>query len=242
MPDTPRTRSELVALFATNTTGDIGAQDLRDFLASVPVMTRGSGAPTTSPEQVGDRYYDETNDVEWVGISTGASPTEDNWQAITGAGTSFPSNPFNGQRFFRTDRDFEYFYDGSNWLTTQIFYLPFGFTDSIIADSFVNQITTMPYAGTYSFYAEKLAYKTMLENGTTSTNYFTLNFYTVETTAGTLLTSISTQNDTTDEWTTYDNTLDSTISSSVKEIHVDFVKTGTSTVNAQGYLVGRLIG
>lgn len=35
MPDVQRTRAALIALFATNTTGDISAQDLRDFLVTV---------------------------------------------------------------------------------------------------------------------------------------------------------------------------------------------------------------
>lgn len=36
----------------------------------------------------------------------------------TGAGTSFPSSPVTGERFWRTDLGFEYFWDGTRWLTT----------------------------------------------------------------------------------------------------------------------------
>lgn len=86
MTDTPRTRSALVDLFADNSTGNISEQDLRDFLKSVPVMTRGSGPPTADPEQVGDRYYDESTDIEYIGISTGASPTDDNWRVNSPTG------------------------------------------------------------------------------------------------------------------------------------------------------------
>lgn len=35
MPDTPRTQAQLLSLFADNTTGQISAQDLRDFVVSV---------------------------------------------------------------------------------------------------------------------------------------------------------------------------------------------------------------
>jgi hypothetical protein len=36
------------------------------------------------------------------------------------SGTSFPGSPATGDRFFRTDRILEYFYDGTRWLSTQI--------------------------------------------------------------------------------------------------------------------------
>lgn len=36
-------------------------------------------------------------------------------------GTSFPGSPATGQRFFRTDRLLDYFYDGAQWLTMQLF-------------------------------------------------------------------------------------------------------------------------
>lgn len=40
------------------------------------------------------------------------------------SGTAFPSSPAAGERFFRTDTGFEYFYDGSRWLTTCEFVVP----------------------------------------------------------------------------------------------------------------------
>lgn len=38
------------------------------------------------------------------------------------AGSSFPGSPSTGDRYFRTDRGIEYFYDGTRWLSTQLFY------------------------------------------------------------------------------------------------------------------------
>lgn len=40
---------------------------------------------------------------------------------IATSGTAFPSAPATNQRFFRTDRGIEYFYDGTRWLSTQLF-------------------------------------------------------------------------------------------------------------------------
>lgn len=38
-----------------------------------------------------------------------------------GSGTSFPGSPATNQRYFRTDRGIEYYYDGTRWLSTQLF-------------------------------------------------------------------------------------------------------------------------
>jgi hypothetical protein len=37
------------------------------------------------------------------------------------SGTAFPSSPQTGYRFFRSDLGYECFYDGSQWLTCQVF-------------------------------------------------------------------------------------------------------------------------
>lgn len=36
-------------------------------------------------------------------------------------GTSFPTNPSASERFYRTDRNLEYFYNGTRWLTTTLY-------------------------------------------------------------------------------------------------------------------------
>lgn len=44
------------------------------------------------------------------------------WVSLTsGAGTSFPGSPATGQTYFRTDRLLEYAYDGTRWLSTEIY-------------------------------------------------------------------------------------------------------------------------
>lgn len=43
---------------------------------------------------------------------------------IAETGTAFPSAPATNSRFFRTDRSVEYFWDGTRWLSTQVFNEP----------------------------------------------------------------------------------------------------------------------
>lgn len=44
------------------------------------------------------------------------------------AGSAFPSSPYTGRRFFRTDLGMQFYYDGSQWLSTQVFTCNVGFT------------------------------------------------------------------------------------------------------------------
>lgn len=79
MPDTVRTRADLVALLADNTAGDISAQDMRDLLASVGVISSGAGAPVAAPSSLFESYIDTTN--SHVYLATGTAGV-DNWQRV----------------------------------------------------------------------------------------------------------------------------------------------------------------
>lgn len=43
------------------------------------------------------------------------------------AGTAFPSGPATSTRYFRTDLGMEFFYDGTRWLSSQIYHMTFAF-------------------------------------------------------------------------------------------------------------------
>lgn len=49
--------------------------------------------------------------------SAGAELGLSNGSVAWTAGTSFPGSPATGDRYYRTDRHLEYFYDGTRWLT-----------------------------------------------------------------------------------------------------------------------------
>ena len=54
MTDTPRTRTSLVAIFADNNAQEITAQDVRDFLASVPLTTEPTEYGTAAAHPIAD--------------------------------------------------------------------------------------------------------------------------------------------------------------------------------------------
>lgn len=90
------------------------------------------------------------------------------------SGTSFPGSPASGDRYYRTDRNIDYVYDGTRWLSTQIF------VQAVDAQPSFNPMTASafcraahPWAGVYDIYVERFSVSSILSTGTTSSNYFT---------------------------------------------------------------------
>lgn len=68
-------------------------------------------------------------------------------------GTSFPGSPATDDRFYRTDRRIEYFYDGTRWLSTQLFQLDFSHAVAVATD--FDAYHTVPYRDTYGLWMER---------------------------------------------------------------------------------------
>lgn len=86
------------------------------------------------------------------------------------AGTSFPGSPSSGDVFYRTDRNIEYFYDGTRWLSTATYSIG---TTAGAASATFSHLLANPWAGTYDIYVEKLVYLFVITSATTGSNYFT---------------------------------------------------------------------
>lgn len=89
------------------------------------------------------------------------------------AGTSFPGSPSSNDLFYRTDRDLLYFYDGTQWLTVNLFE----------AQLFQEQLAGQSATGTAGYWAVDSTYGmylvdvccSLFVNGTNSgTSFWTL--------------------------------------------------------------------
>lgn len=60
-------------------------------------------------------------------------------------GTSFPGSPTSGDRFWRSDRQEGYYYDGTRWLTTQL-YTATNLVQAVTADT-ISYLVTPELAG-----------------------------------------------------------------------------------------------
>jgi hypothetical protein len=81
------------------------------------------------------------------------------FHTVKGGGTAFPSGPATGDRFFRTDLVMEFYYNGTRWLSTQLFTLPIGGskTSSISATENNNTWATANLHGGSDWWLEKMS-------------------------------------------------------------------------------------
>lgn len=96
-----------------------------------------------------------------------------NYDILDGAvsgGTSFPGTPATNRRFFRSDRSIEYFYNGTRWLSTQLFTDPIPRGDAgplpYTATAAGAERILAPYAGTYDLWLIELQLGFNVSGGT----------------------------------------------------------------------------
>lgn len=91
------------------------------------------------------------------------------------AGTAFPSAPATGTLFFRTDRNIEYVYDGTRWLSTQLFHGEFNHTDGTLPISSAQTFRLRnPEFGRYAIWVERSSIAHYITSATPASNYFTM--------------------------------------------------------------------
>lgn len=164
-----------------------------------------------------------------------------------GSGTSFPVSPATSDRFFRTDRNIEYFYDGTRWLSMQLFLLypapETGSINPITGGGNNGQRVANPFWNQYDIYVEKIQVTTILTNATTGTNYFTIQAQTGDgASAANLGSAISTQNDTQNARTAHTATLNTVVSSTVESIEFVFTEAGVATLYSLPVVTCRAVG
>ena len=106
--------------------GEDGLLHLKDSAGAVTDIGGGGGDITTDPAwaAAGDLIVGSGNDSASV-LTKGAAGgvlAMGNSAVIWNAGTSFPASKATGDRYWRTDLDMEFFWDGTRWVTTQLFH------------------------------------------------------------------------------------------------------------------------
>jgi len=88
----------------------------------------------------------------------------DNFSELYG-GAAFPGAPAAGQRYFRTDRGIDYFYDGTRWVSIQLFTIGASFAGDNVASLIAG--VPNPFAGLYDLWMVKAVYSArMVATGT----------------------------------------------------------------------------
>src|ERR1700754_4638544 len=95
--------------------------------------------------------------AELVHVVQGGNSRQADVNALRPRGTSFPVSPATGDVFYRTDRHIEYYYDGTRWLSTQLFTIgPFQpdstALNSLTTSAGATRRAASPWNGVYDMY------------------------------------------------------------------------------------------
>jgi hypothetical protein len=129
-----------------------------DFPGGIDTFTNPTSTDTLDNPSHSDQHADVNDAIEAI----------ETW--VFG-GTSFPVSPSTGQRFYRSDRDIEYFYDGTRWLSTAVFSYPLPIADATLPISATNGAlhrAAYPYAGVYGIYIERAVVSFHVASGGTA--------------------------------------------------------------------------
>ena len=119
-------------------------------------------------------------------------------------GTAFPGSPTTGQRYRRSDLDYEvYFYDGTRWLSEQRYDFHL-FTNAQSATGGFNTINnhTAPHAG--SIYIDEISASTYVATTSDGSNYWTIHLRSINGSTPADLHTFVTSGNTADTWTADD--------------------------------------
>lgn len=183
------------------------------------------------------------------GNSTLHHPTKLGWSKIASSegatsGTTFPSSPSAGHRFFRTDRGLEYFYDGTRWLSTtqHVAMVPY---DGTAAPTATTTLAYVPIASDADIYVEKLT-ALMFSSGLSGSAYWTVDLRSStsnETEAS--VASVNNQSQTNSVWNRREASANTVVDTDGTIVVFRVALTKTSTPNAIQTVVSftyRLVG
>lgn len=113
--------------------------------------------------------------------SAGAELGLSNGSVAWTAGTSFPGSPATGDRYYRTDRHLEYFYDGTRWLTTTLYREPLPILDVLGPNTTSGAgVLYLPTWDTlYDMYVERWWMRSLVVGTLNGSNYWTYKLQSV---------------------------------------------------------------
>lgn len=170
-------------------------------------------------------------------------------QNVGGRGNTFPASPSLNDIFYRSDRNIEYYYDGTRWLSTQLLVVPLTTQRALnpITATTGNMLEAMiPYFGVYDFYIDR-AEAAIYQAAASTSNYFTVEVKkSVIGGAEVVLATFSSQNQTVGDVSTYSQAIGVVANSgsggNAPQIYMTMTETGAQTGYFTANIIGRLVG
>lgn len=158
------------------------------------------------------------------------------------SGTGFPGSPSTGDHFYRTDRNIQYYYDGTRWLSTQLFTLPIANQETLLPITATGQAYAgNPWWNEYDIYVLK-GKVSITNTATTAANYFTFQFAKIDGTASNIGGTTTSQGDTQNQLTGHEITINAVSASTVDGFQLGYTETGAASAYILGSLQYRLVG
>ena len=162
-----------------------------------------------------------------------------------GSGTAFPSGPATNDRFTRTDRGLDYYYDGTRWLTTTLFTTPIA-PVVLGGISGTGEVGRAPcVGGVYDMYCTTVAFSYHLGATNDGSNYWIPEVYATRT-AGTgdlSIASSTTQSLTASQRHNASVTVNALLGTNVVAFYLYATKvSGASALNSHALVNYRLVG
>jgi hypothetical protein len=158
-------------------------------------------------------------------------------------GTSFPGSPATNDRFYRTDRSLEYFYDGTRWLTTTLYVERFNYQPSKVTT--FNEEIGVPNFGQQDMYITSFA-TSVRTNIAPASNYFDINIIVRDNAGadGTIatLTASGANGAVLNEWRNIRIAVNALVPSDSQITYLNFVEVGTASQSFVPSMQYRLVG
>lgn len=161
------------------------------------------------------------------------------------SGTSFPGSPTTGDRFYRSDRHIEYYYDGTRWLSTQIFSVNAPDRSATVSASTDYIVPHPGRARGYDIYISNFTVLIEVTSATTGTNYFTARLASYEDSTATVTnlgSGLTSQSATQNAWVVYNESISSVVAQTEEMMMMRFTRAGSGVARLAGAFEYRLVG
>lgn len=162
--------------------------------------------------------------------------------ATSNASNAFPSSPAVGRRHFRKDRGIEYYWDGTRWLSTEVFTIEL--QNSLSQTATFGTDVGNPWGGLYAIFITDFIFTSRQTAGVTSSNYFTCVLQNASNPASPTAISgtLSAINNTLDLYQQEREATNALVASTVTNFRFLFTEAGAATAILSGAFVYRLVG
>lgn len=176
--------------------------------------------------------FNVSDGVEFAGATGGYyfkdGPFSTDTNPVRGGGSSFPGSPATNDRYFRTDLGMEFYYDGTRWVSMNLYRQDFvGPVAAISATSSNLQMVGMPGNGTVGVLVVKSIVNFIVASGGSALGASHKWVGTIQRDTGGLLATINIDSGSSNVWRSDVQTLNSVYGGGLFSHAVSWTKTGT---------------